>query len=57
MEGPIVTIKQMKSFIAKTKKNMRELFAQHANNGSKGSPQNPIQNRAIITMEQVLKGF
>ena len=51
-----MTIKQMRSFVVETEKNVRELFAQQANNGSKGSPQNPMQNRVIIRMERVLKG-
>ena len=52
----MVTIKQMRSFVVETEKKVRELFAQQANNDGKGSPKTPLQNRAIIRMERVLKG-
>ena len=39
--GPKVTIEQMKSFAAKTEKNLKEFLAQQANNGSKGGPPDP----------------
>ena len=36
----MVTIDQMKSLIAESEKNMKELLAQQTNNGNKGGPQN-----------------
>ena len=41
----------------KTENNLKELFAQQANNGSKRGPQNPNKNRAIMTGQGCSKRY
>ena len=36
MEGPVVTIEQMKSSVSEAEKSLKEVFEQQASNGSKG---------------------
>ena len=46
----------MKNFVVEAEKNLKELFAQKANNGSKGNPPNPNKYQGNHDIGKVTQG-